>query len=126
MLYNIVLAFHIFTCVVLIIVVLMQSSKGGGLAGAFGGGGGETLFGGHETASFLSKATTYLAALFMILSLLLAFLTSKRSTGPRSVLQQTNQQQGSTIPVGESIDEILGTAEQDTTSQAPVDDPVDN
>lgn len=115
MIYNILLAFHVLTCIVLIVVVLMQSSKGGGLAGAFGGGGDQTVFGGHETATFLSKATTYLAVAFMVLSLALAVLASnKRTSRPRSVIREAAQEQGNVIPPGESIDDILGTAAFDT------------
>ena len=116
MIYNIVLVFHVLVSISLIIVVLMQSSKGGGLAGAFGGGGGDsTLFGGQETASFLSKATTYLAVIFMLLSLSMAFLASKRGTSqPDSAIRRAVQNQGNVIPTGESIDDILGTAAFDT------------
>ena len=122
MLYNLVLIIHITVCFVLIIVVLMQSSKGGGLAGAFGGGGDQTVFGGHETATFLSRATTYLAVAFMLLSLVLAFLTANRSTSRPSVIQRSIQQEGNIIPTGESIDAILGTSlldsvPADTTQQ---------
>ena len=111
MLYNLVLAVHVIVCLVLIVVVLMQSSKGGGLAGAFGGGGDQTVFGGHETATFLSKATTYLAVLFMVLSLLLAFMTSKRTESrPESAIQRSLREQGNVIPTGQSVEEVLGTA----------------
>jgi preprotein translocase subunit SecG len=119
MIYNLILGIHVLVCIVLIIVVLMQSSKGGGLAGAFGGGGDQTVFGGHETATFLSKATTYLAVGFMVLSLVLAFLAAKRSdTGPESAIRQSLQQQGNVIPRGESVDEILGAAALDTVPAA--------
>ncbi|MFQ5510534.1 MAG: preprotein translocase subunit SecG [Candidatus Krumholzibacteriia bacterium] len=115
MIYNLVLTIHVVVCVVLIVVVLMQSSKGGGLAGAFGGGGDQTVFGGHETATFLSKATTYLAVTFMVLSLLLAFLTSNRTTRrPESALQRSLEQQGNVIPSGENIDDILGASALDS------------
>ncbi|MDH3217196.1 MAG: preprotein translocase subunit SecG [Candidatus Krumholzibacteria bacterium] len=115
MIYNIVLTLHVLTCIVLIIVVLMQSSKGGGLAGAFGGGGDQTVFGGHETATFLSKATTYLAVSFMLLSLVLALLASnRRAAGPDSVMRDAAQSQSNVIPTGESIEDILGTASFDT------------
>jgi preprotein translocase subunit SecG len=111
MIYNIVLAFHVITCIALIVVVLMQSSKGGGLAGAFGGGGDQTVFGGHETATFLSKATTYLAVTFMLLSLVLAFLASNRGAArPESAVRRQIQQQSDVIPAGESIDDFMGAA----------------
>jgi preprotein translocase subunit SecG len=74
--------FHTLVCVLLVIVVLMQSSKGEGLAGAFGGGGSGltgAVFGGRGAASFLSKATTVLAIVFMINCGVLAFISSNRA-----------------------------------------------
>jgi preprotein translocase subunit SecG len=120
MLFNLLIGLHVFVCLVLILVVLLQSSKGSGLAGAFGGGGGQTMFGGQETATFLSRLTTYLAILFMVLSLLLAFLSARRtSSGPRSVVREAAQQQQGTVPSGKSIDELLGGA--DSTAPAAAD-----
>jgi preprotein translocase subunit SecG len=117
MLFNLLIGLHVFVCLVLILVVLLQSSKGSGLAGAFGGAGGQTMFGGQETATFLSRLTTYLAIAFMVLSLLLAFLSARRTGGgPRSVVREAAQQNQSTVPVGKSIDELLGAAD---TTRAP-------
>jgi preprotein translocase subunit SecG len=82
MLFPILLIIHILICVALVIVVLMQSAKGEGLAGAFGGGGGVTgaVFGGRGAASFLSRATTVLAVLFMVSCMTLSLLSSGRGT----------------------------------------------
>lgn len=76
-------SFHVLVCIALILVVLLQSSKGEGLAGsAFGGGGlGGAVFGGRGAATFLSKATTYLAILFMVNCIALAYM----SAGTRQV-----------------------------------------
>jgi preprotein translocase subunit SecG len=76
--------FHVLVSIALILVVLMQSSKGEGLAGsAFGGGGGLSgaVFGGRGAATFLSKATTVLAILFMVNCAALAFMSSNRRAG---------------------------------------------
>jgi preprotein translocase subunit SecG len=120
MLFNLLIGLHVVVCFVLILVVLLQSSKGSGLAGAFGGGGGQTMFGGQETASFLSRLTTYLAVAFMLLALLLAFLSARRGApGSRSVVREAARQQQNVIPSGQSIEEILGGA--DTTGTAAAD-----
>jgi preprotein translocase subunit SecG len=112
MAFKLLIGLHVFVCLVLILVVLLQSSKGSGLAGAFGGAGGQTMFGGQETATFLSRLTTYLAILFMVLSLLLAFMSARRSSsGPRSVVRDAAQQNPGTLPSGKSIDELLGGAD---------------
>jgi len=82
-LFTVMVVFHTLVCILLMIVVLMQSAKGEGLAGAFGGGGGSGLtgavFGGRGAASFLSRATTVLAIVFMINCGVLAFMSANRS-----------------------------------------------
>ncbi|MBN2070888.1 MAG: preprotein translocase subunit SecG [Candidatus Krumholzibacteriota bacterium] len=109
--FNIFVIVHAISCFFLILVVLMQSSKGGGLSGAFGGGGGQAIMGGRETATFLSKATTYLAVIFMVTSLSLAFLSAGRG-GPetQSVLRRAAERNkwGSIVPEEQKdIDEVL-------------------
>lgn len=75
--FTFIVVFHVIVSLALILVVLMQSSKGEGLAGsAFGGGISGAVFGGRGAASFLSKATTFLAILFMLNSGALAFMSS--------------------------------------------------
>lgn len=74
--------FHVIVCIALILVVLMQSAKGDGMAGSMFGGGGVSgaVFGGRGAASFLSKATTVLAVLFMLNCMGLAFLSARPIT----------------------------------------------
>lgn len=93
--------FHTIICILLVVVVLMQSSKGGGLSGAFGGGGGSGLggavFGGRGAASFLSRATTVLAVVFMLNCGALAFMSSSRtgklSEGGTSIVTEQAQRE---------------------------------
>ncbi len=132
MLFNLVVIVHLIVCFLLILVVLMQSSKGGGLSGAFGGGGGQAIMGGRETASFLSKATTYLAIVFMITSLSLAFLSASGSEGAgESALKRAAKREhwGGIVPEEQkNIDDVLGdipepatdAQENGTADQEPV------
>jgi preprotein translocase subunit SecG len=80
------IALHIVVCFILIMVVLLQSGKAADLAGAFGGGGSQTALGSRGAATVLTKATTISAVLFMITSLSLAILGTRRSG---SVFEQT-------------------------------------
>jgi preprotein translocase subunit SecG len=73
------IALHIVVCFILIVVVLLQSGKAADLAGAFGGGGSQTALGSRGAATVLTKATTISAVLFMITSLSLAIIGSRRS-----------------------------------------------
>jgi preprotein translocase subunit SecG len=75
---------HAIVCVVLILVVLLQSGKAADLAGAFGGGS-QTALGSRGAATVLSKATTVCAVIFMLTSLTLAIVGSRRGG---SVLEQ--------------------------------------
>jgi preprotein translocase subunit SecG len=65
----------------LIGVVLLQRSEGGGLGIGSGGGGLGGFMTARGTSNLLTKTTAVLAALFMLLSLLLAYMTS--NSGPR-------------------------------------------
>ena len=83
-LYYVIISVHIIVCLFLIAIVLLQQGKGQDLASAFGGGGSQTAFGPRGSATVLSRATTILAALFMVTSLSLSVIKSGRS----SVLDQ--------------------------------------
>ncbi len=69
---------HVFVSIVLILVILMQAGRGRGLSEMFGGASTKTIFG-TSAANFLTKATAVCAALFIVTSLSLAVLSSKRS-----------------------------------------------
>jgi len=51
------------------------------MGAAFGGGSSQTLFGSTGASTFLSKATTGAAIVFMVTSLGLAYLSSHRTAG---------------------------------------------
>jgi preprotein translocase subunit SecG len=100
--YGLLTALHLIVCFALVISVLLQSGKGGGLAGAFGGGGGatgQTIFGGRGAATFLSKATTALGALFLLTALLLAMIPRGAQGPARSLIQEQAQETQATQPV---------------------------
>src|SRR4051794_32475355 len=71
---------HVLVCFFLIIVVLLQSGQAADLAGAFGGMGSQTVFGPRGSATVLSRATTWAAIIFMLTSLSLAILGTRRSS----------------------------------------------
>jgi preprotein translocase subunit SecG len=80
---------HVMVCGLLIIVVLLQSGEAADLAGAFGGAGSQTAFGPRGAATFLSKATTWCAIMFMLTSMALTMhQNTPGAIAGRSVLQQ--------------------------------------
>ena len=70
---------HVVVCIALIMIVLLQTGKGADMGAAFGGGSSQTLFGSTGASTFLSKATTVAAIVFMITSLALAYMSSNRT-----------------------------------------------
>lgn len=75
----IIVILHIVVCIALIMIVLLQTGKGADMGAAFGGGGSQTLFGSTGASTFLSKATTVVAVLFMVTSLALGYMTGNRT-----------------------------------------------
>ena len=86
--YILLTVIHVFVCLFLIIVVLLQSGQSGDIAAAFGGQGSQTAFGPRGAATILTKATTWCAVIFMVTSITLSVLATRRGgTGGGSVLQ---------------------------------------
>src|SRR3984885_14957350 len=89
----VLVALHIAVCFVLILVIMLQSGNAADLAGAFGGAGRQTAFGPRGAATFLSKATTWCAIVFMVTLLTLSVKRTPEdvSIGGSSVLEQTTK-----------------------------------
>ncbi len=83
------LILHVFVCIALIMIVLLQTGKGADMGAAFGGGSSQTLFGSTGASTFLSKATTGAAIVFMLTSLSLAYFSSHQQSG--SIITGTDQ-----------------------------------
>ncbi|HEY6465806.1 MAG TPA: preprotein translocase subunit SecG [Candidatus Acidoferrales bacterium] len=81
---------HVLVCFILIVVIMLQSGSAADLAGAFGGAGSQTAFGPRGATTFLSRATTWCAIVFMLTSLTLSMKRAPvGSTGSGSILEQT-------------------------------------
>lgn len=100
MLYQLLNGLHVFLCVAIVGLVLLQRGKGADAGAGFGSGASGTVFGARGSATFLSKSTAVLATLFFVTSLSLAYLASKPSEGPKSVVEQVPDQPAATPPAG--------------------------
>jgi len=108
------------------VVVLLQSGKSADLAGAFGGYGSQSTFGPRGSASFISKLTTILAVLFMVLTLLLMIISS-RDSSTRSVLGPEKEQPAATqTQPAEKTPPPAVPAEEKTPAPAGSTDPKTN
>jgi preprotein translocase subunit SecG len=100
--YFVLVTLHIVICGLLIMVIMLQSGEAADLAGAFGGAGSQTAFGPRGAATFLSKATTWCAIMFMLTSMALTMhQNSAVAPSGSSVLQQfskTSKQPAPPVP----------------------------
>ena len=80
--YVLLVIVHVTVCLALILVVLLQVGKGQSIGAAFGGAGSsQTFFGSRGPATFLSRLTTVSAAVFMLTSLALAYISASGEQG---------------------------------------------
>jgi preprotein translocase subunit SecG len=70
---------HVILAVVLIVLVLLQHGKGADMGAAFGSGSAGSLFGATGSATFLSRMTGIIAAMFFITSMSLTYLSMNRT-----------------------------------------------
>jgi len=75
-LYSILIVVYVIVCVLLVLTVLLQQGKGAEIGAVFGSS--DTIFGSAGPASFLHKITSGLAVLFMVLALVLTYLSAHR------------------------------------------------
>ncbi|MFP4385365.1 MAG: preprotein translocase subunit SecG [Spirochaetia bacterium] len=73
------LVIFVITAILLIIIVLMQDEQGEGLGGLFGGG--STTPFGSRSGNVLTKTTSILGAIFLVTSLVLAWLNRTPERG---------------------------------------------
>src|SRR6202167_133965 len=98
--YFVLVTLHVIICGLLIIVIMLQSGEAADLAGAFGGAGSQTAFGPRGAATFLSKATTWCAIMFMLTSMALTMhQNSTVGAAGSSVLQQFSKTSKQPTPV---------------------------
>ncbi len=90
------IGFQVLLCIVLVLIILMQSGSAADLAGAFGGAGSQTAFGPRSAATFLTKATVWCAAMFMLASLVISIHSPTTGPNINTVLSKTTAEQTQT------------------------------
>ena len=88
-LFTLLLVLQIGAAVAMIGLILVQHGKGADAGAAFGSGGSgsASLFGASGSANFLSRTTAVLATVFLVSTLMLASVGSKRPASSGSVLE---------------------------------------
>ncbi len=87
---SILTVIHLVTAIAIVVLVLLQQGKGADMGAAFGGGSSQSVFGSRGSANFLSRTTGILAAVFFATGLSLAYMYTKQSSAPTSVMASEN------------------------------------
>ncbi len=116
---------EVILALMLIGLILIQPSKAGGGLGAIGGDMTQSVFG-AGAATVLSKATTYIAAGFLGVTLLLAIITGHRQVGgsvAEQIVPEISVETPEKAPEASSVaaDETSLKAESDTTDSAEME-----
>jgi preprotein translocase subunit SecG len=83
----------------LVVVILLQAGKGQGLAGSIGGGAGSnSIFGSRGAVDFLSKATTWMAAMYMVIAVLIGVVYKTTTDEVQKSLIQKRVEQQDAVP----------------------------
>lgn len=109
MLETAVVVIHLLMALGLIVLVLMQQGKGAEAGASFGAGASGTVFGSQGSATFLSRFTAILAAVFFATSLGLAYFAKNHALSlhevglPTQPVQQAPQpkQDGNDVPLSQ-------------------------
>lgn len=94
--------------IILIGLVLIQQGKGATAGAGFGGGASGTVFGARGAASFLTRLTGVLAAVFFALCIAMAWFVNSETEATGSVLDKMPAAaviDNSEIPSIETVDE---------------------
>ena len=119
-----IVTLHVFVCLALILIVLLQTGKGADMGAAFGGGSSQTLFGSTGASTFLSKATTFAAVIFMITCFALAYLSANRQSTSvmsdvKANVEQTTPAQTATAQPAAKQETPAPAAQQTTAAETP-------
>src|SRR4029077_10391512 len=90
---------QLFSAMAIIGLVLLQRGKGAEAGAGFGAGASGTVFGARGATTALSRATAVFAAVFMINSLVLAYLGSHQAAvAQRTVLDEALDAKSKSLP----------------------------
>src|SRR2546430_16929140 len=79
---------QLFSAIAIVLLVLLQRGKGAEAGAGFGSGASGTVFGARGATTALSRATAILAAIFMLNSLALAYMGTRATEAPKTILDE--------------------------------------
>jgi len=91
MLHIVLSAVQFISCASIIALVLIQRGKGADAGAGFGAGASGTVFGARGAGTALSRATAILVAVFLVNSLALAYMGTKKAEAPKTIFDTAGE-----------------------------------
>jgi preprotein translocase subunit SecG len=88
MLRGFILAVHVLLAFMIVVLVLLQRGKGAEAGAGFGSGASGTVFGARGTSTLFSRLTAAFAAAFFVTSLALAYVGTRVTAEPSTLLER--------------------------------------
>ena len=107
---SVLLALLVVDAIALTVLVLLQQGKGADAGASFGSGSSNTMFGSLGAASFLTKATAWLAIGFFLIAFGLAYVAKERAAAAGSIGIPTIDSAPAPAPAGDvpAVDDGAG------------------
>jgi preprotein translocase subunit SecG len=108
--FTVLLVIYLLAALAIIGLVLIQQGKGADMGASFGAGASNTVFGANGSSNFLSRMTAIFATVFLIVSLALGNLSTRKAESQwmnlkaPATTEQTDA--ASEVPAKDSSDEI--------------------
>jgi len=118
---TVLLVFFVIIAVLLILLVLVQNEEGDSLGGIFAGGSGSAF--GSRSGNVLTRATTVLGALFLVISLGLALLN--RTPGGSGV-EEAGRELSSEVESRNWLEDDLNPQSRLAPEDAPLNDSMED
>ena len=118
MIETVIVIMHLLVAIALVGLILIQQGKGAETGASFGAGASGTVFGSQGSATFLSRLTGVLAAVFFVTSLGLAYYASSKADQIRDAGLPVLQSQP-LAPISEDVPVL-----EEQAPQAPAQDDV--
>ncbi len=91
MLHAVLLIVQVVSGVCIVALVLLQHGQGADAGAGFGAGASGTVFGARGASTALSRATAIFAAIFMLNSVALTYLSTRSHEQPKTILDLAGQ-----------------------------------
>jgi len=93
MLHDLLVVIQIISALCILVLVMLQRGKGAEAGAGFGAGASGTVFGARGATTALSRATAIFAAIFMLNSLALTYLSTRSHEPTKTILDIAGQSQ---------------------------------